>query len=264
MSSGNLKTKESLRTRAEILNIPLRCGGFNNLETFRQEVPEAAHIGDEEAHAIILEQMEQRAKMPVESKILLDNYDGPKENYVDNELRTFTRQSYEDAKAAREDAKFAQNLANEEAQRRARELREEKMQHEKNMQEVRMQKERELREERNKNTRYNTIAYTINDPFEFNRLRLYNHGNDTVSYLAKERIKRELKEELEDERRKAALQREINAIRIGVSRSNTRSKSKPKARPKSKAKSKLKAKPKSKSKAAPKAASKSSKIKLFK
>lgn len=216
------KPTESLRTRAEILNIPLRCGGFHDLESFRREVPEANNIGDEEAHAIILENMNQRINMPIEAKIALDKYDGPKENYVDEELQGYTRFAHNNEIKAREDARNAQRIANEEAQLRARELREE-----------RARREREVQEERNKRTY--SVRYSLNDPFEFNRLRLYNRDYDTAAYISKERIKQELKEELAEERRRKARQREIDNLW------------KPKRSPKAKSKSRAKSK-KSKSK----------------
>ena len=215
MSNRSKKSTESLRTRAEILNIPLRCGGFYDLESFRKEVPEAYHINNEEAQAIILENMDQRINLPVEAKIKLDNYGGPAEKYVDNELQNFTHKSHYNEMNAREEAKRAQRIANEEAQLR----------------------EREVREERNKRPSHTTVSYAIrdpfNDPFEFNRLRLYGRDYDTVSYLAKERIKRELKDELEEERRRKARQREINNLWKPAAKRAPRAKSVKKSKSKS-------------------------------
>ncbi len=205
----------------------MSSGGFHDINTLRTEFPETYHINDVDAQKIVDEQMAQRANLTAENKMLLDGYKGLKEEYIDNDLQNYVRKNREYTEQAKEDARYAQNIANEEAQR------------------TRIKQEQEQRSQRRP-------IYTFDDPFNFNRLKIYNRDNnyDLMTYLAKERLKRELKEEMEEARRKATLQREINAIRNGVSRSNTRSKSKSKARTNSK--SKAKAVPKAKSKATPK------------
>ena len=188
--------------REDIINIKLfKHGGFHDIESFEKEFGDQG-VPREVIQAMIDENMDQKARLPIDTKILLDKHQGDATNYVDNDLHEYTKkirenaerdrrvaeQNRRDAERAREDARIAQNMANEEARRRERDVNDE-------------------RSRRLHSDRFDLLGLP--------RLRLYNsYDSDSKlsRYLEKERLKQELKEELAEERRRKARQRELDNL----------------------------------------------------
>lgn len=162
-------------------------GGFNDLASFRAELgPDVAHISDDEARRIVDESLREKAKLTREQRAHLDDVKDP-DDYDDTTYRDMANNMRE--KATREES---------ERRRLAAEL---------------------ARERAKQSTEHSSLLSSqarLRDELELEKMkRLY--GDRFVwkspgsldDYLTKERLKREVKEELLDEKRRAKQQKDL-------------------------------------------------------
>ncbi len=183
-------------------------GGFHNLETFRAELgADVAGVSDAEAMRMIDESLREKSKLTREQRAIHDDAADPLayndtvyKDMADNMRIKAEREEREKRRLAADlDAERANRSAAQNAQSRLRD-------------ELELEKMKRL----------------YGDRF------VWRSPGSLDDYLTKERLKREVKEELLDEKRKALQQQKLNKLWTGeTSRAPTR-KSKPKARSKSK------------------------------
>lgn len=162
-------------------------GGFNDLASFRAELgPDVAHISDDEARRIIDENLREKSKLTREQRAQLDDAKDPAA-YDDTVYRDMATNMRE--KANREES---------ERKRLAAEL------------------AREKAKQSSETSSLLSSQARLRDELELEKMkRLY--GDRFVwrspgsldDYLTKERLKREVKEELLDEKRRAKQQKDL-------------------------------------------------------
>lgn len=165
-------------------------GGFNDLASFRAELgPDVAHISDDEARRIIDENLREKSKLTREQRAQLDDAKDPAA-YDDTVYRDMATNMRE--KANREES---------ERKRLAAEL------------------AREKAKQSSETSSLLSSQARLRDELELEKMkRLYGNNLDRFvwrspgsldDYLTKERLKREVKEELLDEKRRAKQQKEL-------------------------------------------------------
>lgn len=206
-------------------------GGFTDLASFRAELgPDVAHISDDEARRIIDENLREKGKLTREQRAQLDDAKDA-DDYDDTVYKDMAQNMRAKAETAEaERRRLAAELAREKA----------RLSSERNdllSSQSRLRSDLELE----KLKRLYGDSYTWRSP------------GSLEDYLTKERLKREVKEELLDEKRRAKQQKDLAKLWTADTKparaKSPKSKAKsPASKPKSKAKS-PKSKSKSKSKA---------------
>ncbi len=213
-------------------------GGFHDLATFRAEMgADVAHLSDADARRMIDENLREKAKMTREQRADFDDVKDP-DDYQDTVFKDMADNMRNRAdELAQEKRRLAQELAQEKANRNAN-------------------RSMDMFE---RTSLLNTQS-KLRDELELEKMRrlygdrfVWKSPGSLDDYLTKERLKREVKEELLDEKRKAKQQRDINKIWTETDkprrRSPARAKHKPKPKSPRKPKSPTRAKsPKSKPK----------------
>lgn len=162
-------------------------GGFNDLASFRAELgPDVAHISDDEARRIVDENLREKSKLTREQRAQLDDAKVP---------------------AAYDDAVYRDMAAN---------MREKATRDESERRRLTAELARERAKQSTERSSLLSSQARLRDELELEKMkRLY--GDRFVwkspgsldDYLTKERLKREVKEELLDEKRRAKQQKDL-------------------------------------------------------
>ena len=160
-------------------------GGFNDLASFRAELgPDVAHISDDEARRIVDENLREKSKLTREQRAQLDDAKVPAA-YDDAVYRDMAANMREKANHEEsERKKLAAELAREKAKQSSETI-------------SLLSSQAKLRDELEKIKRSHGDRFVWRSPGSLD------------DYLAKERLKREVKEELLDEKRRAKQQKDL-------------------------------------------------------
>ncbi len=194
-------------------------GGFNDLASFRSELGnDVAGISDDDARKIIDESLRERAKLPVNKRIeFAETKEDLTQDHIADNLRA-QKEAAERQKASVESEK--QRLARELADARAA----------KNAVDSELSLTRAAKSRLSDELEFEKTRRLLGDRFIL-------RGNSSLDdYLAKERIKREVKDELLDEKRRHQREKELwgTSRRSGVSSKSKVSTSKSKSRTRTK------------------------------
>jgi hypothetical protein len=212
-------------------------GGFNDVASFRRELgDDVASVSDDDALRIVDESLREKARLSPDERRNLDHtHHDPLSDDLNANMRDHQRQlNYEKQQLALEKQRVAsetQRIAADKS-RLSSELYVARMDKSRLNDELNAEKSRRL----------------------FGDRVLYTRGPSALDdFLVKERIKRDVKDELLDEKRKAQRDKELAKL---WHTPKPRQPSHPRAPSKAKPRSKSKAKPRSKSKAKPKSKTK--------
>lgn len=212
-------------------------GGFTDLASFRAELgPDVAHLSDDEAMRIVDENLGEKLKLTRGQRAQLDDAKDPA-LYDDRVYRDMANNMRE--KANREEAerrRLASELAHEKERQSAEKVRMSDEMKPLIASQARLRNELELEK----------MKRLYGDRF------VWKSPGSMDDYLTKERLKREVKEELLEEKRKAKQQKDLAKLWEPERQPRRTTKARSPARKVSVARSKSKPKPKSKSPSAKK------------